>query len=75
MTDDMPEGRNGRRLNKFEREYIAEIDKALKERTDLTDGERHLLEMEVCYIRDGTLSLAGPETVEERIERHRDHYP
>jgi hypothetical protein len=65
----------GRRLNKFEAEYIAEIEKALTERDDLTGSERYLLENEIGFIRDGTITMTGPDTVEERLERLRNHFP
>jgi hypothetical protein len=68
-------GRNGRRLNKFEAEYIAELRHALAMREDLTDGERHLLGMEIVHIQDGAITLTGPQTAEERLERLRNHYP
>ena len=71
----MAEGRHGRRLNKFEAEYIAEIEKGLKERTDLDDRERHMLEMEVVHIRDGTITLSAPYTLEDRLTTLRNHYP
>jgi hypothetical protein len=64
-----------RHLNKFECEYILEIEIALRERTDLTDAERHLLEMEIVHIREGVVQLTGPDTVEERLERLRNHFP
>ena len=64
-----------RALNKFEKEYIAEIELALKERTDLTGSERYLLENEIEFIKDGTIQMTGPDTVEERLERLRNHFP
>lgn len=64
-----------RRLNKFEAEYVADIEKALAGRTDLTDAERYLLENEIQFIKDGAITMTGPDTVEERLERLRNHFP
>lgn len=62
-------------LNDWEKAYIAELRTALQERTDLTQEERRLLKHEVIHIEKGIVRLTGPDTVEERIERLRNHYP
>jgi hypothetical protein len=62
-------------LNEHEKAYIADIRKALVERTDLEENERYLLENEIAFIEEGTIGLNGPDTVEERLERLRNHFP
>lgn len=64
-----------RELNKYEAAYVAEIELALKERTDITERERYVLENEVEFIREGNITMSGPDTVEERLERLRNHFP
>lgn len=62
-------------LNEHETAYIAEIEAAIKDRRMFTVGEISVLEYEVDAIRDGAMALTGPQTLEERLERLRDHYP
>ena len=62
-------------MNDFETKYVREIREALEKRTDLTERERHLLEYEIVHIEQGTVSLTGPHSVEDRLARLRNHYP
>lgn len=63
------------RLNEWEKAYIAEIRETFGKPNDLTDAERYILEQEIILIEGGTISFTGPDTVEERIERLRNHFP
>jgi hypothetical protein len=69
-------------LNEWEKAYIAEIRKCLADGGlpndddgPLTEAERYLLENEIGFIEEGTISFTGPQTLEERIWRLRNHFP
>ena len=61
-------------LNEFEQAYVDEIEQAKGVRM-LTCGEWSVLEFEVDSIRDGTMELGESQTLDERLERLRNHYP
>lgn len=58
-----------------ERAYVASVRRALATRDDLTAHEAHVLETEVAMIEAGNAGLTEPQTVEDRLQRLRDHYP
>lgn len=66
---------SARAPNEHEQAYIEDIRESLKTRTDLTEAERYLLENEIAFIEEGMLGFDGPYTVEERLDRLRDHFP
>jgi hypothetical protein len=62
-------------MNAYEQAYVASVRIALAERDDLTVREIRVLEVEVAMIEDGSAGLTEPQTVEECLQRLRDHYP
>jgi hypothetical protein len=62
-------------VNTYEQDYVACVKVALANRDDLTAREIRVLEVEIAMIEDGSAGLTGPQTVDERLVRLRDHYP
>lgn len=62
-------------MNEYEQTYVACVKVALAQRDDLTAYEIRALEVEIAMIEAGNAGLTGPQTVEERLQRLRDHYP
>lgn len=67
--------RPGEAVNAYEQDYVACVKVALTQRDDLTAREVRVLEVEIAMIEDGSVGLTGPQTVDERLQRLRDHYP
>ncbi len=62
-------------MTEFDKAFVAEAQKALTDRTDLDEIERNLLQHQIKFIEAGTVCLTGPDTVDQWLERYRNHYP
>lgn len=62
-------------MNAYERDYVASVKVALAQRDDLMAHEVRVLEVEIAMIEAGSTGLTGPQTVDDRLQRLRDHYP
>jgi len=62
-------------VNIHEEAFLADLRRALAERTDLTEQERYLITNQIAFVEEGTIGLTGPDTANDFIERYRNHYP
>lgn len=61
-------------MTPFDEAFISEAEACLL-RGDLIPEERRLLDHQVRLIREGSVTLTGPDTVDAWFDRQRNHYP
>ncbi|HTK60328.1 MAG TPA: hypothetical protein VL283_03960 [Candidatus Baltobacteraceae bacterium] len=55
--------------------FVRDAEAVIASMTDITEGEAYTLRTTVEMMKEGQTSLEEFETVDEWLERLRDHYP
>lgn len=55
--------------------FVDDAERALAGGTEMEEREKHVLRTLMQALKDGDAVLQDPETVDDWLERLRDHYP